>query len=741
MKNVYSSAVLTYSKNIAEPGDKAFSAQVAGIVRLRVFIPVILITLFIFNGIVLKAQNCPTTGTTTLMNNENTYYPGTQANVAVGATSITLGAIGSGTNFGNTPIATGDIVLIIQMQGAQVFIPAAKNFATYGGNANIGSGMITTNLIAGNMEFAVATNAVPVGGGTLNIATGLTYNYQFAAYGATGQYTYQVIRVSTHYNIQLGATITTPDWNGSTGGVTVVSAVNQIDFNGQTINAAGAGFRGGGGRKLSGAAGTLKTDYYSLSTINAHGSKGEGVAGTPRYITVNNALVDNGAANEGYPSGSYARGGPGNAGGGGSDSDPTSNDQNSGGGGGANGGVGGLGGNGWFSFGLSGGHGGTPLQTYGAAPFYPVTTYYSPSRLIMGGGGGAGTTNDGTGTPGGGAGSGGATGGGMVIINSTVIIGTGTINANGLTGNSTVTIDGSGGGGAGGSILIAANSGQAGITATANGGNGGSNNPLSAGATQHGPGGGGGGGIIYSNAALNAASSVTQGVAGISTGTSGTDNFGAGDGFVGVLTQTFPLTQLPPNMQICQSSVLPVTLLNFSASYVSANNVKVSWTTTDEINAAYYVVERSSDNANFIPVAQVDASNSVDPIHAYEVNDQLYNINGNIVYYRLRIVDNSGKYTYSKVIPVKLDQPDNTFSVYPNPVDNYTILNLFSDKPGNGMLRLIDNSGRQILTKSFTITNGNNSIMIDQLGYLPKGIYIIQVMVNDNLYNQKIVKK
>jgi hypothetical protein len=45
------------------------------------------------------------------------------------------------------------------------------------------------------------------------------------------------------------------------------------------------------------------------------------------------------------------------------------------------------------SFGLSGGHGGTPFQTYG-----PIVTYYSPRRLIMGGGGGAGS-NNGTGTP------------------------------------------------------------------------------------------------------------------------------------------------------------------------------------------------------------------------------------------------------------------------------------------------------------------------------------------------------
>jgi hypothetical protein len=104
-------------------------------------------------------------------------------------------------------------------------------------------------------------------------------------------------------------------------------------------------------------------------------------------------------------------------------------------------------------------------------------------------------------------------------------------------------------------------------------------------------------------------------------------------------------------------------------------------------------------------------------------------------------VDNDGRFTYSKIIPVILGQPENIFSVYPNPVDNYTIVNLFSDNSGSAMLRLIDNSGRQIITKSFGVTNGNNSILVDQLGNLPKGIYIIQVMFNNNLYNQKIIKK
>ncbi len=135
MKKVYLNAVVTYSKNIKEAIAQAIPASGKGTMQLRGIKAVILATLFILNGIVLQAQNCPTSGTTVLMNNENTYYPGTQAAVAAGATSITLGAIGSGANFGNTPIAAGDIILVIQMQGAQIFVPATKNLATYGGNA------------------------------------------------------------------------------------------------------------------------------------------------------------------------------------------------------------------------------------------------------------------------------------------------------------------------------------------------------------------------------------------------------------------------------------------------------------------------------------------------------------------------------------------------------------------------------------------------------------------------------
>src|SRR5213075_2144324 len=104
-------------------------------------------------------------------------------------------------------------------------------------------------------------------------------------------------------------------------------------------------FRAGAGRQLAGGAGA-NTDYRTLATNAANGSKGEGIAGTPRYMFQGTgAPLD--TAVEGYPNGSYARGAPGNAGGGGTDGETVSNQQNTGGGGGGNGGNGGKGGNAW----------------------------------------------------------------------------------------------------------------------------------------------------------------------------------------------------------------------------------------------------------------------------------------------------------------------------------------------------------------------------------------------------------
>ena len=441
----------------------------------------------------------------------NTYYPGS-APVAAGATSIPVGARDA--RGSATAIAAGDLLLVIQMQDADI---NSSNTSAYGSSTGSGSGYTALNQ-AGLYEYVTATG--PVAAGSLpiqgsGVGNGLANSYRVRAYvaGSNGKSTFQVIRVPQYSSATVNATVTAPAWNGSTGGIVVMDVAGTLTVNG-SITADGLGFRGGMGRQHTGAnnAAFLNTDYVTNSFPNAgpgttgtNGSKGEGIAGTPRYVNQPASFdgppnqVDTGV--EGYPGGSYARGAPGNAGGGSTDGDPApaptaGNDQNSGGGGGGNYGSGARGGNSWNSNLTVGGQGGSYISGLAF------------NRVAMGGGGGAGTTNNVTydaatysNPPGvacsavnvNGSCSSGAPGGGIIILRAKSFAGTGTISADGGDAYNTSN-DSAGGGGAGGSIVLYSQLGGT-ATASVSGGNGG--NAWRTGGTtladRHGPGGGGGG--------------------------------------------------------------------------------------------------------------------------------------------------------------------------------------------------------------------------------------------------------
>jgi uncharacterized repeat protein (TIGR01451 family) len=458
----------------------------------------------------------------------NSYWPGT-ANAAVGATTITVGARRGAA----VSITSGDLVLIIQMQDAAI---NSNNDDRYGngngitgGTTGIGSGYTAANNV-GRYEYAIATNTIGAAGGNLTFTgvgggNGLVYAYtNAAASGTQGQRRFQVVRIPQYTTATMGATVTASAWNGTTGGILAFDVAGDLALGGVTVNVNGLGFRGGAGlQRAGGGGGATDVDYRAAIASNAHGVKGEGIAGTPEWVLDSGANLDVGG--QGYPNGDFGRGAPGNAGGGGTDTDVALNQENSGGGGGANWGRGGGGGNAWQSNAATGGFGGGPF-------------YNSPGRVVLGGGGGAGARNNSAGI----AAAGGA-GGGIVLVRAGRVTGTGTITANGAAAFNTTANDGGGGGGAGGSVVILARgAGLGGLTVQANGGRGGdawSTEPAGGfPGARHGPGGGGGGGYIALNGSA-AATAVTGGAAGITT--TANDTFGAQVGAPGnvLLTASF----------------------------------------------------------------------------------------------------------------------------------------------------------------------------------------------------------
>ena len=538
------------------------------------------------------AQVCATPGkdsaSTSIAGVVNSYYPGSAGTVAVGATALPVGAIQPG---GAPAIAPGDLLIVMQMQGARI---DSSNSDCYGDGvgtagcntrttttASYAGGNLSAGYLAGNWEYCTALSAATttvavtcagVGGGTVNA-------YQsIASTGAPsdGNFSYQIVRVSQYTNVALTANVTPLAWNGTAGGVLALQASGTVSFAGFSLNATAAGFRGGGQTFVAPYGPPVidpvngSTFYRAISGAIPGGEKegsfkGEGIAGTPQLVYNGSVQVD--ALIDGITGGSRGRGAPGNAGGGG-------NNQNGGGGGGGNGGQGGQGGGGWndasrpTTFRDSGGFGGDGASRAGN------NLALSATRLIMGGGGGAAHV-DGGGTNCN-LGGWGGNGGGIVIVRAANLSGTGGLVTNGGNGFAPnlagACTDAAGGGGAGGTIYAAVAAGLGGRTLQSNGGNGATSS-----FSQHGPGGGGGGGVVYYNAIAGSPTiTATGGANGLDTPTfAPISPWFSTSGLVSVITSSAPALTTT-----CSTS-LDVTKTNGTSTVIAGGTTSYTVTFTN----------------------------------------------------------------------------------------------------------------------------------------------------------------
>ena len=398
----------------------------------------------------------------------------------------------------------GDLLLVMQMQGAQISASAL-------GVAGEAHGTVTQLSGAGRYELISVEGSNPAAG-QVNISTlcgGLRNGYS-----ATGNS--QIVRVPQYGEliIPTGATVSAQPWNGSTGGIVAVRARHVRVESGGSLSADGAGFRAGQAIRPTGnkSAGIDVASFASVS-VDDGAEKGEGIAG------VLATLGRGAAANGGGGGNAYGAGGGGGANAGvpgtwtghgvmrlvgGSDmlawaQDPIGSGGLSSASGGGRGGYSQAQGNQDATL-LGPGDaawGGNSRRERGGRGGYPVDSN-AAAQLFLGGGGGAGDRIS-SGAISGSEGGGGR-GGGLVYVLSDLVDGSGTVSARGSAGFATQTdgIGGAGGGGGGGSIVLNTLSVAGGLQILADGGDGGSQQRAGANAFNDalGPGGGGGGGFI-----------------------------------------------------------------------------------------------------------------------------------------------------------------------------------------------------------------------------------------------------
>ena len=180
---------------------------------------------------------------------------------------------------------------------------------------------------------------------------------------------------------------------------------------------------------------------------------------------------------------------------------------------------------------------------------------------------------------------------------------------------------------------------------------------------------------------------------------------------------------------------LPIKLVDFSAEK-RTGYVLLKWTVDNEFNADHYEVERSSDATHFSTIGTQTALNLL-YTHQYTLED--HNPFSGIVYYRLKSIDNDGKYSYSKIIAVA----DNSILgngkiIVLNPAhSSITILNK-TIQSGDFNYQLLNISG-QLVQKGIINMQANGITVLPVNSITPAGTYMLDIRKGESLTRTKVL--
>lgn len=171
--------------------------------------------------------------------------------------------------------------------------------------------------------------------------------------------------------------------------------------------------------------------------------------------------------------------------------------------------------------------------------------------------------------------------------------------------------------------------------------------------------------------------------------------------------------------------------MNLKAAVVQ-NSAEVSWKAFTQINVRRYELEKSTDGENFSYVTAV-ASNA----KKYSVQDR--NFTEGINYYRLKVIDNNGNALYTKTVSLNKGSNFEEIKIMPGVVTD----ELYIWIPANTQISnavVTDMSGRKV-NRYFAINNVTNAASV-KLGRLPAGMYNITVATSTGITtNLKFAKK
>ena len=182
------------------------------------------------------------------------------------------------------------------------------------------------------------------------------------------------------------------------------------------------------------------------------------------------------------------------------------------------------------------------------------------------------------------------------------------------------------------------------------------------------------------------------------------------------------------------NSVLPVKFSMFNANCANGK-VNLSWKTQNESNSKNFSVERSENGNNWISIATIPSNGQNAGENSYSYTDPAGGNNG---FYRVVEMGHDGQKTYSTVIRNNCTSK-RSISVFPNPVQENAVLNIYSETNSKLSFYIVDNKGAVVARQESMLPAGTSQVTLP-VGALSRGMYTLHASWENHTETIKLVK-
>jgi len=188
--------------------------------------------------------------------------------------------------------------------------------------------------------------------------------------------------------------------------------------------------------------------------------------------------------------------------------------------------------------------------------------------------------------------------------------------------------------------------------------------------------------------------------------------------------------------------VLPVDILNFTATRKNEKAVDLYWETANESYNNSFDIERSTDGSTWVKIGQLSAKHSGGSTREkYGFRDiAAGNQKAALVFYRIKQADANGKINYTAVKKVYFNSAFSLLKAYPSPFTSSISIDFVTESNEEAVVQLFDLAGREVSVSVMPVVKGVNHFQYSPVLKIDAGNYILKLTQGANSFTQSLTK-